>query len=371
MCHRFIAVKLALALATLFAAGGSWAQPPARPRARSVNVDLMHDGVSRFKGTAQIGRLDVAEDNHINLVVHNRTSELITLGRESATCGCVKVVVGNRRIEAGESTNVLLQLRPGRDYSGKVWAQSISFDPRREGEDLVYDAITITLLADLMGVFTCAPEMMSLIAIESQQPGAEDAYLAEEVFIVATDPVELNNIQIQKSQALDNFDITLSGATDPKHTGKLLVRVRTKDIPVEGGHGQITLTDSRTSQQRQIIVSMIRRASVRIIPDTIVLQEEIVNDREWLVGFGMVIRDQAPEDNFEQEMPPVLSATANGQKLSLQTLNTSRLISRFKVALDPGQFEGVFEKEPLTKVQWDITWGKSRDQTHTRLMKPR
>ena len=105
------------------AALGQAAPPPV------IEVTMEDNGFGYFSGLADVGVLDIGQNNLVRLQLANEGTEPILLGEVSASCGCVKVEKTADVIQAGGQCIVNLQLQPDRNYAATDWTQSISFNP--------------------------------------------------------------------------------------------------------------------------------------------------------------------------------------------------------------------------------------------------
>lgn len=327
---------------------------------RLVKADIVRKGIFSLSSLANVGLLDVGKDNQVHIRLRNSLSETVHLGKISASCGCVRVKCDVEEIDPGESCLIDVQLRPDRNYHGKLWSQSITFDPKEGNAGARQSSLTIMLRANLAGVFRINSERI-LFDIPAEQ--SDTTTLTQEVSLLVTPPVDIDNLKITGSGPFELFDIVLKPKKGLNENGTLTVSVTGKDIPGDGVHCGIVITDTTTKQRRVIAIASVRRPAIRVVPSTISMRRNKEN-LGW-EGYALVIRGKdsvkiEPDSDSSVLQVLIANAVVKGHKPKVDVMEGGLYARRVKISLPDTMVEKLEGELSEAECSWDLLWGKNR-----------
>lgn len=321
-----------------------------------------------LKDSANVGLLDVGKNNHIRIRLRNTLSHTVELGKISASCGCVRVVCDADQVEPGESCTIDVKLKPDHKYGGRVWSQSITFDPPEVPTGSKQGSLTISLRANLAGVFHLKSDRI-LFDVPARSPGTQ--VLTRHVHLLVTPPIKLKNIDVSGSGLFELFDVTLKPNDDPVSNGIMSVSIAAEDIPSNGMHCGIVLTDRETNQRRVVAISSVKRPAIRVVPSTIRMRRDD-KGRGW-EGYGLVIRGNSTllaNDDIDGKTNDsvVANAAVKGTKLKIEVMQGGAFARRFRISLPDSRAQELDDTSQELNTKWDITWGSDRAGPSSRII---
>jgi hypothetical protein len=343
-----------------------------------INATIVRRGLA-LESVANVGLLSVGKNNQLRIKLHNPLPETIRLGKISASCGCVRVTCDRTEIEAGKSCELEVQLRPERQYRGRVWTQSITFEPQEgSAEARIHHSLTVTLRANLAGVFQLSANRI-LFDVPSQE--TDVGKLTTTISILTTPPVAIEKLKLAGTGVFELLDIKLTPESGETSSGVLAVSINAEDVPTDGLHCGIVLTDPATNQRRVIAVSSISRPPLRIVPSTVTMRRNEADDgwegfvlairgkgsvdidaedgggkESHLVGRGQDVSGSAGSRRFGREL--TIRAVVGDCELQAVAMGGGPFARRVKLSLSDRSVDGV--DGVGSKCSWDLIWGRDR-----------
>ncbi|MCA9136938.1 MAG: hypothetical protein KDB00_09265 [Planctomycetales bacterium] len=330
-----------------------------------LEVELTKKGPFESVGLLEIRSLDVGEENTIQIKLINRTGTVVRLDDPETTCGCVSVKSDVATLRDGNFCVLEVKLKPERDYTGKIWSQTIAFESRTK-EKGVFSAATINVRANLQGVFVAKPERLVFAATSGTMKGEKISAVEQTVNLHITHPIQLENIKVHGSPVLNLFDVVK--IPDPEGSGGGVVKmsIAPDDIPESGLHGLLILSHEKSGQSRRIPFSAVKRQPVRAVPSTIVVQRTESSD--YWAAYGLLVNQRKEGEELGNNDDVIVEASIGSVKVPVVVESKGNRIKRLKIILKQEVLEKAFASSSGQQCTFNVLWGETRTSCECKIL---
>lgn len=183
--------------------------------------------------------------------------------------------------------------------------------------------------------------------------------IEKEVLLTVSDPVAVQNIEVGGTPVLSLFDVdVIPNEIDP---GKGVVRlgIDAADIPEEGVHGLLVLTEKQSKQTRHIPFSAILRPPFRVLPSVLVVQRASPDDGH--AAFGILVRNNESQARGAENEHVAVTAMIAGERVPVELEAKGGKIKRLKFHFNEEMID-VFAAGEKQECTLDVMWGSERSK---------